>query len=208
MDDDTRDVDPRDMLALLEEEKARTQQALGPDPRVVFGAWGMAWLLSFLTLWAAASDESPVDVAMPVAAVFSTICLVTAMVLTIVHIGRRTVGLRGVSSTTGALYGWAWFLGFAALTAIMQGGIRAGMPEETMALLWPSLAGLVVGLLYMAGGALWQDRLQFGLGAWILISSAAAAFAGYPSVYLVMAFGGGGGFLLAAAFFALRKVRR
>jgi hypothetical protein len=70
--------------------------------------------------------------------------------------------------------------------------------------LWSAGSGLVVGILYLVGGALWQDRVQYGLGAWILAASAAGALAGSPAVYLVMSLAGGGGFLLAAAWFAVR----
>src|SRR5688500_3878359 len=62
------------------------------------------------------------------------------------------------------MYGWAWLLAFACLTAVMNGVYRAGTPDETIGLLWSALSGLVVGTLYLAGGALWQDRVQYGLG--------------------------------------------
>lgn len=202
---DDHDVDPREMLALLGAERARTQEALDPDPRLIFGVWGVAWLLGFLAFWSAASAAAPVDVPIAVAAVFFFACIVGAIAVTMTHIGRRVVGVRGVSSTVGAMYGWSWLLAFGTLFAIMQGAFRNGLPDDTAGLLWSVLSGLVVGVLYLAGGALWQDRFQFGLGVWILVSSAVGAFAGYPSVYLVMAFGGGGGFLLAALYFVIRR---
>ncbi len=199
------DVDPREMLALLEAEQARTQEALDPDPRLIFAVWGIAWLLGFTVFWMAASATSPIEVPMAGAALFFFGCMAVAVAVTTTHIGRRVVGVRGGSSTVGAMYGWSWFLAFATLTAIMQGAFRNGLSDDTTGLLWSVLSGLVVGVLYLAGGALWQDWSQFGLGAWILISSAVGALAGYPAVYLVMAVGGGGGFLLAALYFVVRR---
>jgi hypothetical protein len=201
------DGDPQALLALIESEKARTQQALDPDPRLIFGVWGIAWLVGFLAFWSAASDEVAWDLPLGAAGAFFFLCLASAVVVTMVHVGRRAVGVRGVSSTTGAMYGWTWFLSFLTLTVIMASAINRGLPEELIGLLWSVLSGLVVGSLYLAGGAVWQDRFQFGLGVWILVCSAAGAIAGYPSVFLVMALAGGGGFLLAAAFFALRQGR-
>jgi hypothetical protein len=206
-DDPARTSDPAVMLGLLERERSRTADALGPDPRLVYGSWGAAWLVGFLLLWSAARG-GPLDLGLGQAGVLFGACLLGALLATVVHIGRRTAGVRGVSSRVGAMYGWAWLLAFACLTAVMTGAYRGGTPDETIGLLWSALSGLVVGTLYLAGGALWQDRVQYGLGLWILVASAAGSLAGYPGVYLTMAVCGGGGFLLAAAFFMVRGRRR
>jgi hypothetical protein len=199
--------DPETMLGLLENERARTAQALDPDPRLIYGSWGAAWAVGFLLLWSAARG-GPVDLPLGLAGALFAACLLGALVTTAVHIGRRTAGIRGVSSRVGAMYGWTWFLAFGCLTVVMTGVIRLGLPDETIGLLWSTLSGLVVGTLYLAGGALWQDRVMYGLGLWILVTSAAGSLAGYPDVLLTMAVCGGGGFLLAAAFFTARGRRR
>lgn len=193
--------DPARLLAMVDEERRRAQRAIDPDPRLIFGVWGAAWLLGLLAMWTAAEGRMSFLVAGPVFGVL----IAGAIVVTIVHTARRTAGVRGVSSQTGARYGWAWFLAFVALFAIMNGVMRIGVPDEVVGLLWTVLSGLIVGVLYLAGGALWQDPLQYRLGVWILVSSAIGALAGYPGVYLVMAVGGGGGFLVAAAWYALRE---
>lgn len=197
-------LDPAAMLALVEGERARVERAVEPDVRLVYAVWGTAWLVGFLVFWAAATGRGP----LPLEAAGAVLAagLVLAAVATTAHIGRRMRGVRGVSSRTGAMYGWSWFLGFATLTAVMAGASRQGLPAETGALLWPVLAGLVVGTLYLAGGALWHDWVQFGLGAWVLVASSLGALVGYPSVHLVMALCGGGGFLLAAV--AIPVIRR
>ena len=87
----------------------------------------------------------------------------------------------------------------------MAGAERAGVSRDIIGLLRSAGAGLVVGLLYLAGGALWQDRVQYGLGLWILLASRAGALVGTPGIYLVMSLAGGGGFLLAAASHSLRR---
>lgn len=204
--DDTTVNDPKTMLGLLEGEQARTAQALDPDPRLIYGVWGAAWLVGFLLMWSAARGE-PLDLGLGVAGAFFGACMVGAVATTIVHIGRRTAGVRGVSSRVGAMYGWAWFLAFVCLTVVMNGVYRLDVPDEVLGVLWSALSGLVVGTLYLAGGALWQDKLQYGLGLWILVASAAGALAGYPGVYLTMALCGGGGFLVAAAYFTARGRR-
>jgi len=57
-------------------------------------------------------------------------------------------------------------------------------------------------VLYLAGGAIWRDRFQYGMGVWIILAAAASPFVGVPANYLVLAFGGGGGLLAAAGYFA------
>lgn len=205
--DDDASLDPREALALLEAERSRTQQHLVPDVRLLYGAWGVAWLVGFLVLWSSATGRGPL--ALPPAAggaVFAGL-LGAAVVVTGVHIARRTAGVRGASSTQGAMYGWAWLLGFGAMASLMASAAGAGAPPEVLGVLAPALSGLVVGLLYLAGGTMWQDRAQYSLGVWILVSSAVGALAGYPTNHLVMGLLGGGGFLVAALVVAVRGAR-
>lgn len=203
--DSDDDLAPAELLALIEAEQNRAAAAIEPDPRLMYGCWGLAWLLGFAALYLAYADTSPVGISPTAAGLVLGVLLTTAMVVTGVHMSRRFAGVRGISSRVGTMYGWTWVLGFTAYGAIMSGAARAGVDEAVMGLLWSAGSGLVVGLLYLAGGALWQDRIQYGLGAWILLASAIGALAGTPGIYLVMSMGGGGGFLAAAAFFALHR---
>lgn len=205
--DDEKTLSPAEMLDLLDAERFRAARALEPDPRVLFAVWGAAWLIGFLVSWFSVTDGSAVVPTWPSQAVFS-VCVMTAVVVTVIHSRRRAKGIRGSSSRVGVMFGWAWFLAFAALAAIMAGAIRSNVEPQLIALLWSTLSGLVVGALYLAGGAAWHDRVQYALGVWILVSSSAGALAGFPYVYLVMGLAGGGGFLVAAAFFAVRRSGR
>lgn len=200
-DADDAALDPREALALLESERDRTQQHLEPDARLIYGVWGVAWLVGFLALWSASTGAGPLS--RPVAGVVFAVCLAVAVVVTAVHSLRRSAGVRGVSATTGAMYGWAWLLGFGTFAAIMAGVGRAGASPEVMAVLAPAVSSLVVGLLYVTGGALWQDRTQLLLGAWVLVAGSVAVVTGWPTNELVMALLGGGGFLVGAVVVAL-----
>jgi hypothetical protein len=194
------------VLALLEAERSRAARALEPDLRMVYGPWGAAWLIGFLAFWTSATHRWP-GLSMGAAGVGFGVVMVTAMVVSTTHLIRRTSGVRGPSARVGAMIGWTWSLAFLGLGAVMAGVSRAGAGPELVGLLWSVLSGLVVGIIYLASGAVWQDRVQFGFGAWVLITSSAGALAGYPAVYLVMALAGGGGFLLAAGYQAVRGRR-
>ena len=66
----------------------------------------------------------------------------------------------------------------------------------------------MVGLLYLAGGAVWRDRLMYGMGIWIIVVGMAAPFFGSPGNALIMAIAGGGGFLVYATFLEATRRRR
>ncbi|MGV9739855.1 hypothetical protein [Nocardia farcinica] len=66
-------------------------------------------------------------------------------------------------------------------------------------------SGLIVGLLYLAGGAAYRDVLQYTLGAWLALTSTAALLLDGASPYWVLAVAGGGSYLLAAALEPRRR---
>jgi len=105
------------------------------------------------------------------------------------------------------MYGWSWAIGFCALGVVNTGVTRLGLPNDAVTLLWSGSSLLLVGVLYLGGGALFQDRFQYGLGVWMLLSGAGSVFAGVPGNFAVVALAGGGGLLLAAGYFALRPPR-
>ena len=218
--DDDLPLDPAESLRLIaaQQEKAKDVE---PDGRVLFGVWGLAWLLGYTTLYAsslrtadaaatatgATGAGGAVGQPEPWAFLAFTFLIVSAVAITIVHIMTRTSGLRGTSARSGALYGWAWFISFAAMSMVLGGLARAGANPEVMALASNSLSCLVVGIMYLAGGAMWQESRLYVLGVWILIVAGAATIVGLPGLYLVMATAGGGGFLLMTLVEQVLRVR-
>lgn len=200
--DDDRPRTPDEMLALLEAERRRAAAALEPDIRLVYGVWGAAWLVGFGALWWSAAARG---VPGPLAATLFAVLIIAAIVVTIVHTARRTAGVQGRSARVGAMYGWSWTLAFVALAVILGNAARLGVSTEVLGVLWTAIAGLVVGILYLVGGALWEDRVQYGLGLWVLVCSAAGSLAGFPGCYLVMSLAGGGGFAVGAVVLGHRQ---
>ena len=202
--DDSAELSAAESLAVIELQRAQVGKELEVNPALLYATWGVAWTVGFTVC--ALTTGSAHGWSWVGGAIFFAL-LVAAMVITGVHIARATRGVRGVSSEVGAMYGWSWALGFAALGFINTGLINLGLTDEQVSVLWPSSALLLVGVLYLAGGALWRDRFQFGLGAWVLITDTGSVFAGVPGNYVVLAVAGGGGLLVAAAWFALRRNR-
>lgn len=112
--------------------------------------------------------------------------------------------MTGLSATSGTMYGWAWFIGFACLYAINAGLGRAGASDAVIGLFASAGPVLVVSIMYLAGGALWRNPTMFVVGGWLALVNAVAVLVGVESFGLLMALAGGGGFLAAA----LHEVRR
>ncbi len=204
---DASDLSAEESLALIEEQRGRVGRDLEPDAVLLFGAWGLAWLIGFAGIYAAGRGWAGLS---PLAAgLLFFALLMAALAITAVQVARSARGVRGVSAQVGAMYGWSWLLGFGCLFAINTGLARqdGGLTDEQWALFGPAGALLVVGLMYLAGGVMWRDRVQYGLGVWILATDAASVFAGVPGNSLVLAIAGGGGFLAAATWFAVQRRR-
>ncbi|MDO9379458.1 MAG: hypothetical protein Q7T56_11475 [Nocardioidaceae bacterium] len=202
-------LDPAASLAIIDAQRARVRDSVEVDGRIIFGAWGVAWLVGYLVLHTTTRDTaagpSPSGWGF---AVFGVL-LAAALAVTIGHVTSRTTGLRGESSRIGAMLGIGWFVAFATVFAVMAAIMRSDVADGPMGgVLANTIPCLVVGVLYLGQGAAWQERTQFVLGAWICVVTAASAFVGVPGLYLVMALAGGGGFLLGAAVEQVLRGRR
>jgi hypothetical protein len=202
---DTAGLDPAETLRMIRQQQEEARNATEPDGRLLFGAWGLAWLIGYLTMWLSADAAGrPAGWAGWVLAG----CIVGAVGVTVVHSITRTAGLRGTSARIGAMYGWTWFLGFTVFGVMLGAMGDAGASYEVMAIAANGFACLIVGLLYIAGGMLFGEVRMYAVGMWMLVTAGLAAFAGLPNVYLVMAVAGGGGFLAMVLVEQLFRTRR
>lgn len=189
-------LDAAASLALVADQQRALRRLVEPDNRLLFAVWGLAWLLGYALLWWS-SDRTGASPGGLAFAGFAAL-LVAAVVVTMVHTISRSRVVSGPSATAGAMYGWAWTISFVAVYLVMSGLERAGLAGEPLHLAWNALPCLIVGLLYLGGGAMWQARGLYVLGVWILLVAGAATVVGLPGTYLVMAGAGGGGFLVMA----------
>lgn len=189
-------LDPAAARAIIDAQRSRVRAQAYTDDRLLFAVWAVAWGIGYSVLWATwggTADGNP----WWAWAVFGAL-IVGGVVTTIAHALRRMSGMGGVSRRTGRYYGWSWFVAFAAAQVLIGGVASAGLPPETVTVLANGVSALIVGTLYMAGGALWQDRAQFVIGVWMALVAGAATVAGLPGTYAVMALAGGGGMAVGA----------
>ena len=191
-------------LALIESQQREVHRRLRVKVALFYGPWGAAYLLGFGSVFLTYPTAVPLRMPGGVAAVITGVLFATAVVVSVLTGTRAGRGVRGPSRIVGAMYGWSWTLGFTALAAVNIGVTRLGLPADAVTLLWSGSALVLVGVLYLAGGALWQDRFQYGLGVWMLVTGAGSVLAGLPGNFAVLALAGGGGLLLTAGYFTLR----
>ncbi len=201
MDDEP--LSAEESLNLIAQQNRRNRRELGGGPARMLAAWALAWLLGWgFTYYATTTGGIPGWVGGVVVAVL----FVAAMGYTGYVSARAGRGIRGPSKTVGAMYGYSWALTSIGLTVV---DIRITsfqtLTSDQVSLLWSGTWLLLTGVMYLAGGMLWQDKLMYGLGAWMIVCSALSVLVGFPANFLVLAVCGGGGFLLAAVVYFVRE---
>jgi hypothetical protein len=203
--EDDLPMDPAESLRLIERERAEAERVLTPDQRLFLWPWGFAWLIGFTIYFLRFGPDGRVLVRLPewlplVALLGLTMA---AGIVTGVAGARAGRWISGTSSRQGILYGITWSVAFFSLATVLS-RVSRYLPDPELNLLW---AGAMVGLtgaLHMAGGAVWDDRNLFVLGAFVSAVNVAGVIIGPGWHSLVVAVAGGGGMLVAGAVAQVR----
>ncbi|GLB68726.1 hypothetical protein [Arthrobacter mangrovi] len=188
---------------LVNDAEAKARQELYGNEAVIYVIWGTAWLLGYGTLHGSRFGWLPVGSGQGLAVHGG--CILAALVSTVVLISRRNRVIRGHSSYLGALYGGGWALGFLTMGCLgaVVGAMTADFWLRSMAL--NGIAILIVGLMYLAGGAMFNDRNQAVLGVWFLVVNVVSLLAGPLHFLTVLAVLGPLGFFGAAVAGSIRR---
>jgi len=196
---DDQPLDPAAMLALSREQQSRVNTTYAKPMVAMLASWAIAWGVGFLVLWSGIPENnSPVFVPQPAATIIFALLIVAASVTCAVLGIRMNRGIRGSSNYAGAVYGATWSIASFGAAAVGVALLRAGMSSELAGLFFPAIYSLVVGIIYLAGAAIWRDKGQLILGIWIIAVGSIAPFFGYPGNFLLMSILGGGGFAVGA----------
>ncbi|MDF2710337.1 MAG: hypothetical protein K0R62_5989 [Nonomuraea muscovyensis] len=163
--------------------------------------WGVAWLLGFGTLFLHYGlDGEPYLPISQMQAVGVQLCLqVLAGAVAAYGITKMSGRVRGDSSARGMMYGYAWFAGMMLMVVIAM-RMSPQLPPDESGLLWAAVSMLVVGVLYMAGGAIWLDWTMFFVGVCVLAVDAIGVLLGAGWHALLAAVFLGGGFLAVSVW--------
>ncbi|MFI9402746.1 ABC transporter permease [Nocardia sp. NPDC052316] len=169
-----------------------------PNNRPSYLSFGLAWLLGYTAFALTYGDDPGLPLPAAVGPVLLLGGLLTGLVVTAVVAVRAQRGTRGAEAAVGIMLAASWLIGFSALFLIITALESALHEVRVQTLLWPTGSGLVVGMIYLAGGVAYRDLVQYALGAWLAVTSSAALLLDGAHLYWVLAIAGGGGYLVAA----------
>lgn len=178
-------------LAIVEDAERSTRRQLNGNAALVYLLWGLAWITGYGALEGSRRGWLPLEP--DSALVVLGAALLTATVTTVVLSLRSSLGVRGHSAFQGGMYGASWAMGFLIMGILSMSIGRAVDDFWFRGMLINSIAVLIVGLLYVAGGTTFNDRRQCYLGLWLLAVTAAALISGpdyFLPVYLYLGSGG------------------
>ena len=200
-------LDPRAALETISEQQAvlRRRTLIRSSP--LLAAWGLAWLIGYGAGWLSIRPDYTMPT--PVWVVYFG-CLAAAGAYTCTYIARRARWVRGSSNRAGVRYGTAWAGGFVLGMAVMgrTGAFLAslGTPEAAEAgmILGNAVPCLIIGTLFVACSAIWDEPVMAWVGGWLLAVTTVATLVGGTGLWAIMSLAGGGGTLVAAVVDALR----
>ena len=177
------EFDPRAALALADETQARAEMALYPHTPLLYLLWGTVWLVGYGALHGNRYEWLPLTLGQALAIFFAALS-VGVVVSAILGI-RASLGIRGPSALQGAVYGWTWGLSFGVV-GLLSGVIATAISAEQLrGFIINAIAILVVGIMYMVGGALFRDLSMSVMGAWFLVVDIVALLVG-PAYFLII----------------------
>ncbi len=206
-------LEPAAMERLANDTERHASRELNPDSRLMYGAWGAAYLIGFSLMWLAQRSDPVLP--MKLAAPIYGLCLGLAGLVTSWTVASTRQGVGGPDAAFGQRWGLSWLISFAGYGMILAGLARALDKFDDnvdagaiMNLLAPVLAVFLVGMLYLYGGGHWRQSLMFPTAIWLITMAGVACIVGTPNHLLVLGIGGGGGLILAAALVKNPEARR
>lgn len=194
----TEEVDPGAILRGIADDEERVRRAMAPDGRLLNLVWAGAWILGYVAVFLAFVPLNRPVIPFWLGITVAAVVLAGAIAVSAVHSTRRAAGSRGPSMVVGAIYGNIYPVGFAVVGLLGWRMVSSGAPLEAMLAYWVAVPCLLIGALGVAGGALWNDRSQLVIGAWVLVV-ALVSLALAPPYNLLAGVVGGLGFLVLAA---------
>ncbi|GGK22283.1 hypothetical protein GCM10011583_62830 [Streptomyces camponoticapitis] len=168
------------------------------DNRATYVSFGLAYVLGHGAAALSGGGAPLLDLPGWLPMTLLGIGLAAGTVNATVAAARAQREATGPDILSGKMLGASWVVAFAALFLAITGLTNSLDMPELQSVLWPTGSGLVVGLLYLAEGAVRRNKLHYTLGAWLALTSTAALFLGTPGLYWVLTLAGGGAYALAA----------
>nr|WP_296775598.1 ABC transporter permease [Rhodococcus sp. (in: high G+C Gram-positive bacteria)] len=177
------------------------------DNRIAYLGFALAYILGHggtsLTLGADPLLDAPSWLPM----IFLGVGLLVGTVAATVAATRSQRGLSAHEARPHKLLGLAWIIGFLGLFLAITGLTAATGDPGLQTLLWPSGSALIVGLVYLAEGAMRRDTLHYTLGALLIVIGTSALLLPTTLAIGTVAVCGGTAYVTAAILDHHRRVR-
>ncbi|MGI5154923.1 hypothetical protein [Microbispora sp. CA-102843] len=199
-------MSPEETLRLISRGRAEARRKLGGNPLLLHVPWGLAWFFGLGAMFLRHGPDGRVFVDMPefLPLVILFGGMAVALLITAVGGYRGNRGVSGRSSEQGLMYGLTWTLGMVGVTAI-TGYLTQFLPDSHRELAWAAVTMATVGILYLAGAAIWADWGMFVFGGWLTVTNMAGVWTGPGWHSLVSAVAGGGGLIVFGVILELRS---
>ena len=178
-----------------------------PDNRYSYLAFGSAWLVGYGALALDSGSDPVLDLPGFLPSALLGMGLVIALAVTGVLTARTQKHVKGAAAVPGMMLGAGWVVGFGALFLLITSLEAHTGDHRVGTVMWATGSALIVGMLYLMGGAIGRDPHQYTLGCYLALVGGAAVFPGLNGMYAVLAIAGGAGYLVAAAL-EERRVNR
>lgn len=203
MSNESQERDPADILRAIDQERSHAESALTPNARLLYATWGAAWIIGFAAFYLTFVPAQKPFLPFIAGAAIGVAALVAAIVFSATHSARRGSGSRGPSVVMGAIYGNIFPVAFTLMGLLGWRLTSAGTPTTVMLSYWVAAPCLIVGVLFLAGAAMWNDRSQLIFGVWtVVIGLLSVAIP--PPHNLLAGIVGGVGFLALAVIQSVR----
>jgi hypothetical protein len=192
-------MDAHEAAAILQNTSERAQRALIVRRPVLFGVWGVAWLVAYGAIWLSVRNQHPYNGPTPASLLVLTLVIAAAAAITVVLVGRAGSGVGGGTVLQRRIFLLSYLGAYIGMLTVEAAIDHAGASRGVLGVYGAAAPILLAGLVTAAGSALTLDWSAFGLGIWVLVVAAGSGFAGPVGVWAVGALGGGAALLLMGA---------
>lgn len=166
------------------------------DNRVAYLGFAFGYVFGHGAAWLSRAGVVAMPSWLPITLLAIGILMGTVFATTASLRARRTASPERQRAEK--LVSTAWVTGFVALGLAITGLSSAFNLPDLQTVLWPAGSAIVVGMIYVAEGAVRGISLHLNLGSWLALVGAATLFLPETPFFGALAVLGGGAYLVAS----------
>ncbi|SDF88794.1 hypothetical protein SAMN05216553_10429 [Lentzea fradiae] len=167
------------------------------DNRVAYLGFGFGYVFGHGAAWLSKAGIAALPSWLPITLLATGILVGTGFAMTASLRAQKTAS--PARRRAEKLVGTAWVTGFVALGLAITGLSNAFDAPDLQTVLWPAGSAIVVGMIYIAEGAVRGISLHYNLGTWLALVGAATLLLPQTTFFGALALLGGGAYLVASA---------